>query len=301
MKHTIYNLLAAAALSFCAVCFVSCGDQLNPKPEQVPSVDFDLRVSELRQSHTFEWNVAGNKIGIDPAEQELQELWVTKWNTCTVFAIGKEPSFQGVNFSSSNPKSVRINKVDGNRATLEWVGDSDTPVTITASAGDYTHSFQVYSKDVIRLAGVEFFHDFYLDGNETRDVAKATEPNEFGEFMDFTGWSPVQPDLKWNERGPIHVRIGKLVPENASFRYVVKTDIQENVRNSEDRMMKDFVPNGLVHKDFSEFQGKETYLNKNDHDIRQGDYILFYFNVDSKEPVNKENRISGFYYTWRNH
>ncbi len=179
------------------------------------------------------------------------------------------------------------------------MGDSDTPVTVTASAGDYTHSFQVYSKEVIPLAGVEFFHDFNLDGNETRDVAKATGPNEFGEFNNFTGFPTIQSDRKWKDRGPIHVRIGKLVPENASFRYVVKTDIQENVRNSEDRMMKDFIPNGLVHKDFSEFQGKETYLNRNDHDIRSADYILFYFNVGNKEPVNKENRISGFYYAWR--
>lgn len=301
MKHTIYNLLAAAALSFCAACFVSCGDQLNPKPEQVASVDFDLKVSEVRQSHTFEWDVAGNRISIDPAEQELQQLWVTTWNTCTVSAIGKNSSFEGVNFSSSDPKAVKISRKDNRSCILEYAADSNSPVTITASAGDYTHSFQVFSKEVIPLEGVEFFHDFLLDGNETRDVAKATGPNEYGEFNNFTGFYAIQPGRKWKEKTPIHVRIGKLVPENASFRYVVKTWVEENNSNPEARLMKDFVPNGNVRKDFSEFQGKQTDMSVNDNDRRNANYVLFYFNVNSKEPVNEQNRISGYYYDWNQH
>lgn len=294
MKH-ISNLLALGALILCAMCSVSCNKD-NPREENYASVDFSFKITEVRHSKTFTWDVVANAVAIDPAEQELQELWITSYNTVTVTALPLAQGFEGVNYSSSDPKRVKVLKVDAQACTLEYVGDTaeGAPVTITAKAGEFTHSFKVFSKEVIPLEGVEFWHDFENDGNEVCHIAKTYGPNEYGEFNTFTGHSNIQPNRTKYERGPMHVRIGKLVPENASFRYVVKTKVEEH---SNYPVMKDFVGYGDQRKDFSEFQGKETDMNYVYNNIEYN-YVLFYFNVNTKEPQNKENRICGFYYTW---
>lgn len=294
MKHTIKKLLAAAALSFCAACFVSCGDQLNPKPEQVPSCDFDLKVTEVRQSHTFEWDVVGNKIGIDPAEQELQELWVTSWNTCTVYAIGKDATFEGVNFSSSNAKAVKINKVNAESATLEWVSDSDTPITITASAGDYTHSFQVYSKQVIRLVGFHVFVD-HGDGVEKEyHHTRIGEPS-FGVPIEQEGARYGFPET-YTKR--VTLRWGKLEPENASFRFVRKYD-EVTLAPSYDTIMSrmnneaDLPPFIFNMVDWSEYEGKIGIADQNIGPLN-GENIGIYFVQDSKEESGGKLERKGF-------
>lgn len=294
MKHMIYNLIAAAALSFCAACFVSCGDQLNPKPEQVPSVDFDLKVTEVRQSHTFEWDVVGNKISIDPAEQELQELWVTSWNTCTVYAIGKDATFEGVNFSSSNAKAVKINKVDAESATLEWVSDSDTPITITASAGDYTHSFQVYSKQTIRLVGFHVFVD-HGDGVEKEyHHTRIGEPS-FGVHIEQEGARYGAPKT-YTKR--VTLRWGKLEPENASFRFVRRYeeltpapsyDTKMSLMNKEAELPP-FIFNMV---DWSEYEGKIGIADQNIGPLNW-ENIGIYFVQDSKEESGGKLERKGF-------
>lgn len=289
-----YNLIAAAALSFCAVCFVSCGDQLNPKPEQVPSVDFDLKVTEVRQSHTFEWDVVGNKIGIDPAEQELQELWVTSWNTCTVYAIGKEATFEGVNFSSSNAKAVKINKVDAESATLEWVSDSDTPVTITASAGDYTHSFQVYSKQVIRLVGFHVFVD-HGDGVEKEyHHTRIGEPS-FGVSIEQEGARYGFPET-YTKR--VTLRWGKLEPENASFRFVRRYEELTPAPSYDTKMSRmnnetDLPPFIFNMVDWSEYEGKIGIADQNIGPLNW-ENIGIYFVQDSKEESGGKLERKGF-------
>lgn len=294
MKHMNYNLIAAAALSFCAVCFVSCGDQLNPKPEQVPSVDFDLKVTEVRQSHTFEWDVVGNKIGIDPAEQELQELWVTSWNTCTVYAIGKEATFEGVNFSSSNAKAVKINKVDAESATLEWVSDSDTPVTITASAGDYTHSFQVYSKQVIRLVGFHVFVD-HGDGVEKEyHHTRIGEPS-FGVSIEQEGARYGFPET-YTKR--VTLRWGKLEPENASFRFVRRYEELTPAPSYDTKMSRmnnetDLPPFIFNMVDWSEYEGKIGIADQNIGPLNW-ENIGIYFVQDSKEESGGKLERKGF-------
>lgn len=287
MKHTIYNLIAAAALSFCAACFVSCGDQLNPKPEQVPSCDFDLKVTEVRQSHTFEWDVVGNQINIDKSEQELQELWVTSWNTCTVYAIGKDATFEGVNFSSSNAKAVKINKVDAESATLEWVSDSDTPVTITASAGDYTHSFQVYSKQVIRLVGFHVFVD-HGDGVEKEYVHEKPGENSIIVKIEQEGATYGKRET-YTKR--VTLRWGKLEPENASFRFVRKFEELSPYPSAETKMSimnhdAGLPPFLFSMVDWSEYEGKKGIADQNIGRLFF-ENIGMYFVTDSKTESGK--------------
>lgn len=257
-------------------------------------MDFDLKVTEVRQSHTFEWDVVGNKISIDPAEQELQELWVTSWNTCTVYAIGKDATFEGVNFSSSNAKAVKINKVDAESATLEWVSNSDTPITITASAGDYTHSFQVYSKQVIRLVGFHVFVD-HGDGVEKEyHHTRIGEPS-FGIRIEQEGATYGKRET-YTKR--VTLRWGKLEPENASFRFVRKYDEKVAYPSAETRMSimnKDagLPPFTFNMVDWSEYEGK---IGIADQSIGRlfGENIGIYFVLDSKEESGGKLERKGF-------
>ena len=173
-------------------------------------------------------------------------------------------------------------------------------MTITAKAGSFVHTFQVYAKEVIRIEGVEFFHDFYRDGNEVRCVAKAGvyDPNagSYKGLQNGTGISNIQPEWNAHEKQPIHIRIGKLVPENASFRYVVRTQVKED-RTSGFLISEDFFYDGPQQKDFSEFQGKETDMAENGSTSRTN-IIGFFFNVKTIVPENKENYDSGCWYDW---
>ena len=276
---------------------VSCNKD-NPKEENYASVDFELKINEVRQSKTFTWDVTGNKVAIDPAEQELQELWVTAWNTVTVTALPLATGFQGANYSSSDPKKVKVTKVDDQSCTIEYVADTEgnVPVTITAKAGTYVHSFSVYTKEVIMITGIEFWHDFNLDGNEELTIANVGIRNSQGgaDMQHGTAFTQIQNDLPKTERHKIYIRIGKLVPENASFRYVVKTEVVEK----SDEQIATF-PRGSQQKDFEEFVGLETYMNKNNTNLIVNT-ICFFFNVNSKTPVNNGNFDGGCFYTWYN-
>ena len=302
MKTNLFSFLAVAAVSLCAMCISACNEnKLNPKEEGYASADFSLKVTEVRHSKTFVWEVAGNKIAIDPSEQELQELWITKWNTTTVTALPKDEAFEGVNYSSSDPKIVKVSKIDETACQLEYVADSgtDAPVTITAKAGTFVHTFQVYAKEVIRIEGVEFFHDFYRDGNEVRCVAKAGvyDPNagSYKGLQNVTSICNIQPEWNAYEKQPIHIRIGKLVPENASFRYVVRTQVEEHRDVSS--LSENFFYDGPQNKDFSEFQGKETDMNRN-YSSSVDSVIAFFFNVKTIAPEKKENYDCGCVYNW---
>lgn len=294
MKH-LNTILAMAALLLCAMCSVSCNKD-NPREEKYASVDFSLKISEVRHSKTYTWDVAGNAVSIDPAEQELQELWITAWNTTTVTALPLAQGFEGVNYSSSDAKKVKVTKVDDQSCTLEYVADTEgnVPVTITAKAGDYVHSFKVFAKEVIMIEGIEFWHDFNLDGNEELTIANVGMRNSQGpaDMQHGTTFTQIQNELPYKERHAIHIRIGKLVPENASFRYVVKINVEEK---SDDPIST--FPRGSQQKDFEDFVGLETYMNKNNTNII-GDSIGFFFNVNSKTPINNGNFDGGCCYSW---
>ena len=208
------NLLAVAALSMCAMCFTSCNKE-TPQEQKYASVDFGLKITEVRHSKTFEWDVNGNAVHIDVAEQELQELWITKWNTTTVTALPLAQGFEGVNYSSSDPNKVKVTMVDEQSCTLEYVADTDNgaPVTITAKAGDYVHSFKVFSKQTIKLEGIHF----YIDGTERLLKLRSVAGRCLEEECVFLHQGPKKAD--WHE---VTLTIGKLEPENASFRYVVE-------------------------------------------------------------------------------
>ncbi len=220
MKRIIQFLVVAAITG---ACLVSCKKD-NPVEENYPSVDFNLKITEERDSHTFEWDVNGNNVSIDPAEQKLQELWVTSLNTVTVSALPKGSDFEGVNYSSSDAKRIKVIKVDDQTCTLEYIADTDEgqPITITAKAGEYSHSFKVFSKNVIPLEGVKWLfgplggqlEEYITEFNRTEDNVYPPRESEVTVRIPMTV-------TEQRETGRIdYLQIVDLVPENCSHRKV---------------------------------------------------------------------------------
>ena len=129
----------AALLSCSLILFNSCNKDLNPAPEKHTNAEFRLILTETRQGKDFIWEMRDGKPFCE--EQRLRELWVTGWNDCLLLAEGLEEGFDGVNFSSSDPGKVRIEKIDSYRCHLRYIADSPEGISIHAEAGSKTHSF----------------------------------------------------------------------------------------------------------------------------------------------------------------
>lgn len=293
--HKIHTLIAAAALLLCAVCSVSCNKD-NPAEVNYASADFALKASEFRQSHTFDWDVLpSGQVSIPETEQKLQELWVTKWNTVTVFALPKDSKFEGVNFSSSDPSKVKVRKIDERTCELEWVGDTadGETVSINANAGSYSHTLRVYAKEVIELKGfhVEFCGykfctklwptDAELDGfpkhTLTLDFAKVKD----GTVKDEEG-KTVTSEYISSLRPRQYITVLSLEPENASFRYCTYLMVHYPNATEESTLPITPYPQYVTDMDFSEIQGKTAvFPSQSGHSDRLT--IRFLNNSKTKE------------------
>lgn len=206
------------AAGLCLLLLAACCKDPNPTFIEYPDAEFVLTVTENRQrSHEFIWNYdeSTHSLAIDPKEQELQELWVTRWNECTLSADSAAPSFAGVNFESDNPAVVAVEMLDARTCRLTYVSDSGPlPVRISVRTGSRSSqkTFKVYSKDAIELEHVKIrigeeivLTPRQAEGNYAqRTVAKLAKV--------VTDWSdPFQ---------GAEIEIVGLVPENASWRFV---------------------------------------------------------------------------------
>jgi len=298
MKTKLLTLLAVACTTL--LFHTGCDpNRLNPAKEDYPSAKFELKVNEHRQSKDFVWSAKGSTISIDPSEQELQELWLTKWNTITLTASSSDKSFQGVNFSSSSPKVVHINKIDSRSCTLEYLKDSEGPVTITAQAGSYSYSFPVYSTEVIDTKGFIV----HLEAPEPIDN-KTLEFNCYSTYkspVDNGNWkykmtqTGATPGNFLSYRGPFIITIGHLIPENASFRYVANT-IYQVLQPGDCTPYGINEQNALVglppiaayneHGDWSAFEGRKGILNPK---VIYGSGFVYCLVKNSKEPSENHN------------
>ena len=286
------------------MCSVLSCNKDNPPEVGYASADFSLKASEFRQSHTFEWDVLpSGQVSIDPAEQKLQELWITYWNTVTVLAIAKDSQFEGVNDSSSDPKKVKVNKVDDSTCTLEWVGDTaeGEAVTITASAGSYTHTLKVYAKEVITLEGVLFdvngrqYFSQIIPGEWKYDGYSIDDMNRYNK--DNTTYFDTE--AEYDAFMPAVVTVLDLEPENASFRLVKNYTITEGYIFPETNALPksnigDYV--GGCTKDFSEFKGRQaSWPPRTKYAGVQDIRFAFSFNAkDEKETGQKRGTMFHF-------
>lgn len=192
-----------------AALFSSCGEKLPVYPD----AQFDLRVSEQRQTHTFVWDYVGtgagtgagaSASGLSCKEQvDGYPLVVTSWNKVVIKATSTDPHFQGVSVSSSDGSKVAIRTVSSNEYELVYSSDTDrkdtqvnydtpewlwaqktwtksdyTPglVTITVSAGSFSRSFKVAARESIPLDAIRFKTGDPFKGKVYNYYATLVEP-----------------------------------------------------------------------------------------------------------------------------
>ena len=59
---------------------------------------------------------------------------MTDWNSCEVTAFSDNPAFDGVNFSSSAPDIIGVEKIDGRTCALRRKGDAPDGTADMATA-----------------------------------------------------------------------------------------------------------------------------------------------------------------------
>jgi len=87
----------------------------------------------------------------------------------------------------------------------------------------------------------------------------------------------------------VTLSIGKLEPENASFRYVVEQTRGSN--NDLNGNKENFLENKTTKKDFSYYQGVTGQMSTTLSDIA----IFFDFNTDTIKPENKKTKEAAIY------
>lgn len=241
-------LLALAAVSL-PIC---CTKPNNPREERFAAADFEIKISETRQTGAFEYSYDKTLgcLAIDPEVQTLQELWITEWNETVMELSSGDPLFEGANIRSGSPDVVAVRKIDPGRALLEYVSDGTATITVWNS-DEYRYSFTVHSKDVIELEYITIGCD---DLSGHREIRLSLRPyfkvstyqafDTFGytedtchirvntEYLKFCqGYAPIRVQ-KYYEGFPGKSKycqqvkdgavftIGKLYPENASWRCV---------------------------------------------------------------------------------
>ena len=248
-----FRLFAKLALGVSiAVAGTSC-DKEN-KNEFVPHADaeFSMQISELRQSHEFIWHYTQDG-RLSCLEQNLQELWVTFWNECILESYSDDDKFDGVNFSSSHPELVRIEKIDERSCRLVYVADSPEGMEIEISAftDNIRKSFKIFSKSSIGIRGIRVS----VNGNELILPFKGEDSGNQDTVLE-----PLVKDVRTYE-GDLF-EIVDLVPENASFRYVKRfTSSPITLTAKEDiygAWPKDEL--GIYNVDWSEIQGRKTWF-----------------------------------------
>lgn len=248
-----FRLFAKLALGVgIAVAGISC-DKEN-KNEFVPHADaeFSMKISELRQSHEFIWHYTQDG-RLSCLEQNLQELWVTFWNECILESYSDDEKFDGVNFSSSHPELVRIEKIDERSCRLVYVADSPEgmEIEICAFTDNIRKSFTVHSKSSIGISGILVS----INGKELILPFKGEDSGNQDTVLE-----PVVKDVR-TYKGDLF-EIVDLVPENASFRYVKRfTSSPVTMTAKEDiygPWPKDEM--GVYDVDWSEIQGRKAWF-----------------------------------------
>lgn len=249
-----FRLFAKLALGVSIVVVTTESCDKENKNEFVPhaDVEFSMKLSEQRQSHEFIWHyTSSGKLCCD--EQKLQELWVTFWNECILEATSDDIKFDGVNFSSSHPEYVRIEKIDERTCRLVYVSDcpEGQEIEISVSTDNIRKSFRVHSKSCIGIQGVLVS----INGKELILPFKGEDSGSHDTVLE-----PIVKDVRTYE-GDLFEIVG-LLPENASFRYVKRfTSSPITLTAKEDiygAWPKDEL--GIYNVDWSEIQGRKTWF-----------------------------------------
>ena len=148
-----------------ACAAVSCDkdkpDEKNPPVVEVPAAPFTLTAVESRNGHDYPWTIS--RAGVtDSVEEELDEMWLTMYNSIVVTVNPDGPGeFPGFNVRSSNTQVVEVKNISGNSFELQRsFAQRGTEATIEVWNGSGSTmqktSFQVKAKQMIEPTAFVF-------------------------------------------------------------------------------------------------------------------------------------------------
>ena len=291
MKHNIYNkiLTVLTIATVMSTIFTSCQkiDPLNPEAEDLPEASFTLSAIETRGTEVeFPWTIS--KDGkTDSVNEEIDDMYVTKYNELVININNEMSNFQGVNVTSSNTNAVVVEEFTPKSYRLKYKHDGEADITVwngSRKKSSTTITFHVKSKKEIAPKAVLFIYD---EGTPNEKILKAnlwvTNEKHLMELSENHYYKPEQRRLEEDDYPMVIIRKkgtpeevfieeGKIIhsmkyfktePENISFRNVSFTTKTWNYQESAEHTWYNWLNENNYQYDWSEYQGEIKDMHKN--------------------------------------
>ena len=206
MKHTIRNLIAAAAIAICAACLSACNDPMgknnsNPTATGLKGADFDVTLLDHEKGYEkdslycFEgvWKKDAFYFGYWKLDPMTPNILPDGKNQIEFRISSDAAGFEGVNAASSS-RCINIvqDGVDHTHYHLEYVSEGESTITFWNGEGATRKeiSFQVTSKAYIPIETIKF----RIDGELYQMVHTG-----FGQKEEFNLLKQFPAGAKWED------------------------------------------------------------------------------------------------------
>ena len=177
MYNKVYNPIYILALTG-VVIIAGCKehyDPLNPETSDLPEAAFTLSAVEDRYApEPYLWTISKNGV-TDSVSEEIDDMYVTRYNKLTLAVNGTGAGYKGVNVESSDPKTVQVQELAAGSYALVYVRDGDADITVWNGAKRKSSTkvtFHVKAERAVYPTAAVFIFD---EGTEREKEIKCTE------------------------------------------------------------------------------------------------------------------------------
>lgn len=266
-KKHLLNIAVMTAILAAGIVSNSC-KKIDPEAagESFPAAAFTLSAVEDRYApEPYRWTISKNGV-TDSVSEELDEMYVTRYNTVTLEVKPTGTGFQGVNVRSSNPASVRVTQLDQTHYDLSYLkeGESDITVWNGGRKDEVRTTFHVKAERAVYPTAAVFIFD---EGTEREKEIKCTEwfidekQNFESYYQRFTNYHKeldgrdlfknngfhivlksnevTEENAWWILPVPLMhtIKLIRIEPENTSFNY-----LYVDAKEYNEHLMENFVP-----------------------------------------------------------
>ncbi|MCR5243627.1 MAG: hypothetical protein K6C37_02660 [Bacteroidales bacterium] len=263
--------------------FSSCKGKEDVDSPTAENVDFDIEIRENRHGRIFIWNV--DKSGrTDSVEEDIDDLYVTKFNSVELAVSSPDPLFSGVGMESSASKVVSVKRTGDSTFRLAYEGDGEADILVWTGSknGPTSRRIHVRGKREIHLKGIWMScQRWHIDleketaekvGKDTVFLVKEVIYNEATHSS--TGGTKIYlgklNDVYYNENNFkrytfetwYEFRTLKLEPENASLRYLKSAMTDFDTGYDASNVFPEYWKALSIHPDNNWFHDVNDYFNQ---------------------------------------
>ncbi len=311
--------------------FSSCKGKEDVDSPTAENVDFDIEIRENRHGRIFIWNV--DKSGrTDSVEEDIDDLYVTKFNSVELAVSSPDPLFFGVGMESSASKVVSVKRTGDSTFRLAYEGDGEADILVWTGSknGPTSRKIHVRGKREIHLKGIWMScQRWHIDleketaekvGKDTVFLVKEVIYNEATHSS--TGGTKIYlgklNDVYYNENNFkrytfetwYEFRTLKLEPENASLRYLKSAMTDFDTGYDASNVFPEYWKAVSIHpannwfdemlegynKDIESLQDKGVFL----HETNKGNLFGFRVYTLRKEEILDESNNTLYYVDIKN-